>query len=1058
MTEPPAYAELHCHSYFSLLDAASSPEALVQRAQALGLPALALTDHDSLAGAVRFATAAQQAGLHAGSAEAPVPLKHHCEAPRSIIGAEVTLEGGRHLTLLAETQAGYANLCRLISASRLDQLPDAAAGDAPWPGKVAPLVTWDHLARYSRGLIALSGCRRGPAAEPLLRGQPQEARAALHRLLDIYGRDRLFVELQHHALPDDDWLVRQLLEQAGRLQLRCVATNNVHYAAPEDGDLRDLLVAIDRQQPLDEARRAGLLFANRSYCLAGAAEMARRFGELPQAIAVTTEIAQRCQVSLDFSRQRLPHMPVPEGRTEFEYLYQLCHDNLPRRYKTLTGRLLEQLGHELNIIEKTGLAGYFLLVWDVVRFAREQGIRCQGRGSAANSVVAYLLGITNVDPIANNLLFERFLSEERASMPDIDVDFAASRREEVIQYVYATYGLAHTAMVSTIITFQARSALRDAGKALDLPAQEIERLGKLLDTRSATQAARLLRDELPADAPDNHPLALLAGLLERIDGCPRHLSIHVGGMIITGPPLQEVVPLEPATMPQRVVVQWDKDSVEDSGLIKFDLLGLRTLDLISEALEHITAMGGQAPDLDALPLDDPALFALLNRADTIGVFQVESRAQQQLLPRLAPKKFEDLIVSVAIIRPGPIQGGAVHPYLRRRAGLEPVAYLHPSVEPALKETYGVLLYQEQVLKVAIAAAGFNPGEAEALRRALARAKSPDDLRDMYTRFVAGAVGLGVAPEVAQAIFRQIAGHAGYGFPKSHAAGFALISWQTLYLKHYHPVPFYCGLLNAQPMGFYPVEVVINDAKRHGVVVLPPDIHHSAWGARPERIGLKRWGLRAGLRSVTGVGEQAAARIEQARTAQPFVDLHDFCSRTRLPKRVVSALIRAGALDGFGARRTLLWRLGELAYVEDGFMLTTPPQDAALPPLSAQDAAGWEMELMGWAAQGNPMQYLREALRRQGTLKTWQVKQAEAGRRVQVGGMVMIRQRPSTAKGIVFLSLEDESGLVDVAVKPEVYRRYRDIIRFSPAVLVTGVVQRSGRVASVLAHRFAPLQA
>jgi error-prone DNA polymerase len=899
-------------------------------------------------------------------------------------------------------------------------------------------------------------------AQPLLQGQPETAQAALQRLLDIYGAEQLWVELQHHALPDDDWLMRQLLELARRFRLRIVATNDVHYATPAESDLRDVLVAIRHQEPLTQARRAGRLFANRSYHLADPAEMARRFRERPEALAASVAVAARCQVSLEFAHQRLPAIPIPAGRTEFEHLYQLCHDSLPRRYRTLTGRLLKQLGHELNTIETTGLAGFFLLVWDVVRFARDRGIRCQGRGSAANSVVAYLLGITNVDPLAHNLPFERFLSENRATMPDIDIDFAAGRREEVIQYVYNTYGLEHTAMVSTVITFQARSAVRDVGKTLELPSQEIDRLAKVLDTGSlpgaATHAAELLREELPADAPEHHPLALLAGLLEQIDGCPRHLSIHVGGMVITGPPLQELVPLEPATMPQRVVVQWDKDSVEDAGLIKLDLLGLRTLDLIAEAVEHIAMMAGHAPDLDALTLDDPVLYDQLNRADTIGVFQVESRAQQQLLPQLAPRQFEDIIVAVAIVRPGPIQGGAVHPYLKRRAGEEPVTYLHPRLESVLQETYGVLLYQEQVLQAAVAIAGFDPGEADSLRRALSRARSPADLDKLQARFWAGAAQQGVPQEIAAAVFKQIAGYAGYGFPKSHAAGFALISYQTLYLKHYFPIPFFCGLLNAQPMGFYPVEVVLNDAKRHGVTVLPPDIHHSRWRSVPEPLDHGRWGLRVGFCAITGVGEQAYRQLDEARARQPFADLLDFCARTRLPKRLVSTLIRAGSLDTFGARRALLWRLGELAYPEDGFDLVTPPQAVALPSLSAQAAAVWELELMGWSPQGSLVQYRREHLREQGVLITWQVKQAAAGRRVRVGGTVAIRQRPSTAKGIVFLSLEDESGLVDVVVKPAVYRRCREAIRFSPLVVVTGVVQRSGRVVSVLAHHIAPLLA
>jgi error-prone DNA polymerase len=1032
-----SYVELHCHSHFSLLDASSSPQQLLIQAQKLGMTALALTDHDSLAGAVPFFTTARRMGIH------------------PVAGAEVTLEDGRHLTLLAETQQGYANLCQLISLSRLSQLPPLAdEGDAAaWPGKVSPQLTWAHLADHAAGLLALTGCRNGPVAWPLLQDDPAGTQTALRTLREIYGPERLFVELQHHALPDDDWLVRNLLELARHAGLRTVATNNVHYATTGEGNLRDLLVAIRRQQPLTEVRRAGLLYPNRSYHLASSAEMLRRFREAPAAVGITAELARRCQASLDFSQQALPKLPIPlpAGMSEFEFLYQLCHQNLPHRYQRLTGPLLKQLGHELNTIAATGMTGFFLLVWDVVRFAREAGIRCQGRGSAANSIVAYLLGITNVEPLSNHLLFERFLSESRATMPDIDIDFAASRREEVIQYVYRTYGRAHTAMVCTYITFQARSAVRDVGKALDLPAAEIDRLVKTLDTRAAGGAAQQLRAELPADAPAHHPRSLLADLVEQIDGCPRHLSIHVGGMIITGPPLQQLVPLEPATMADRVIVQWDKNAVEDSGLIKLDLLGLRTLDLISEALTHIRAMGGDPPDLDNIPLDDPVLYRRLNQADTIGVFQVESRAQQQLLPRLAPRKFEDIIVSVSIVRPGPIQGGAVHPYLRRRSGEETVTYLHPLLEGALAETYGVLLYQEQVLRVAVDVAGFAPGEADLLRRALARSHSPEDLEPMRRRFLHGAGQRGVAAEIAEVIFQQIAGYAGYGFPKSHAAGFALISYQTLYLKEYYPIPFFCGLLNAQPMGFYSVEVVLGDAGRHAVVVLPPDVQRSQWPSAPQQTEDGAWALRVGLQAITGVGQQAAERLVQHRPLGGYADLYDLCRRTALPKRIVTVLIRAGACDGLGARRALLWRLGEITYQEEGFDLVAPPQEVELTPLHAEETTAWDYELMGWSPQGNLVQHYRAALEQRGAIKTWEAKQTADGRRVLVGGLIVIRQRPGTAKGILFLSLEDESGLLDVVVKPEVYEQYRDIIRGRPLVIVAGVIQRAGVVASLLAQ-------
>ncbi|MCL4861739.1 MAG: DNA polymerase III subunit alpha, partial [Caldilineaceae bacterium] len=841
----------------------SSPEALTAAAQAMGLRALALTDHDSLVGAVRFVTGARRAGLHA------------------ILGAEVTLADGHHLTLLAENQQGYANLCRLITASRLGTPPQPSPdwggsdgnggselvphptwgrvgegvtppqpspdwGGGAWLGKVAPAVRWEQLAAHSDGLVCLTGCRRGPLAAALLAGQPEEAAAVVERLRDWFGPDRLFVEIARHYLPGEETLVRGLVGLAHVWGLPLVATNNVHYAERGASRLRDALLAIDHNETLTAARRAGRLPLNDNYALAAPAEMARRFADLPQALRNSVALAERCQVSLDFSGRRLPAFPTPDGLSEFAYLYELCHASLPRRYPALKPLVLKQLAHELAVIEQAGLAGYFLIVWDIVRFARAQQIRCQGRGSAANSMVAYLLQITSIDPLRHNLLFERFLSSDRFTMPDIDIDFAADRREEVIQYVYQRYGRAHAAMVCNVVTFQARSALRDLAKVLDFPPPVIERLARGLERHSPTGAAEQLLGQVEPDAPAHHPLRLLAGLLGQIEGCPRHLSIHSGGMLITGPPLDEVVPLEPATMPGRVVAQWDKESVEDAGLIKLDLLGLRMLGLLSEAVGYVRQAEGEAPDLDGLSLDDPAIYALAQRGDTIGAFQVESRAQQQMAPRLRPTCFEEIIVQIAIIRPGPIQGGAVHPYLRRRAGLEPVSYPHPCLEPVLAETYGALLFQEQAIRVAVAAAGFSAGEADLLRRALSRTRAPAELQAMQDRFLAGAAQQGIDGETAGAIWRLLAGFAGYGFPKSHAASFALIAYQSLYLKHYHAAAFYCALLNQQPMGFYSSEVVVGDARRHGVTLLPPDIQASDWRYTLGQTAAGRPALRMGL--------------------------------------------------------------------------------------------------------------------------------------------------------------------------------------------------------------------
>lgn len=1084
------YAELHCHSYFSLLDGASSPEDLVSQAVALGLHSLALTDHDSLAGAIRFWKAAQQARLHA------------------VIGAELTMEDGCHLTLLAENQAGYANLCRLITASRVAQVGEwsSHAAQSTWSGKVAPALEWQQLEAHAQGLVALTGCRQGPAAAQILRGREDKALHVLKRLRSVFDSGNLYIELQHHYLPDDDKLIKQLLKLAGHTELPVVATNNVHYTTRRFSMLRDALLAIRHKVTLLEARRAGLLPLNSNYQLTAPAEMMRKFAERPDAVANGVAIAERCQVSLDFSAYRLPQFEVNEthlrpqqeralqaakssrGRqtgspddkrswvggswhkhpplipSPFQKLYALCHDGLRTRYPDLQPRVLKQLAHELEVIEQAGLADYFLIVWNIVAFAKQQGIRCQGRGSAAGSIVAYLLGISSVDPLAHGLLFERFLSSDRFTMPDIDVDLAADRREEVIQYVYNKYGRSHVSMVCNVVTYQARLALRDLGKVLSISEDTIVQMEARLDTNSPQAAAESIEAWLSAQDGAS-ALAMqhavpgirqLAFLLRCIDGCPRHLSIHSGGMVITRTPLEQIVPLEPATMPGRYVCQWSKDCIEDAGLIKIDLLALRTLGMISEVLHHVQRMSGATPDLDALPLDDPAIYHMLQRADTIGAFQVESRAQQQMAPRLKPVCFEDIAVQVAIVRPGPIQGGAVHPYLRRRAGEEQVSYLHPTLEPVLRESLGVVLFQEQAIRISMVAAGFTPGEADLLRRALSRNRPEVEMAALRARFLRGAHEKEIAEDTARAIFDLLAAFAGYGFCKSHATAFALIAYQTLWLKRYYPPAFYCSLLNHQPMGFYLPEVILGDAKRHGVVTLPPDINKSSWLYTIEQLKNRRWALRTGLHAIAHVGQQAWRRIEETRKEAEFVDLEDFCRRTRLPQDVVTSLIRAGACDCWAERRQLLWRLGELDYRADELDLVSEPVEVDLPALDALEQTIWEHELMGMSAHCQVIAHYRQGLRSRGILSNWQVKQADAGRRVRVAGYVVVRQQPATAKGVLFISLEDESGLLDLVVKPDVYQRLRDTLRGHPLIVAHGVVQRNGWAVSVLLQHAEPL--
>jgi error-prone DNA polymerase len=771
------YTELHCHTYYSLLDGAAAPAVLLDRAAGLGMSALAITDHDGLIGAVEFWRVARERGI------------------RPVIGAEVTLAHGSHLTLLAGTQAGYANLSRLISVGQL-------AGT-----KGAPLLSIEDVARHAGGLLCLSGCRQGAVAQAVLAGDETRAVRAAGRLVEIFGRACCWIELQRHWLPDNDRLIAGLLTVAAAVGADVVATNNVHYVTPEGHRLHDVLTATRHNLTLAEL--GAHQRSNSEYYLKSAAEMAALFAERPDALAATQAIAERCDVSLDFSGRRLPAFPfcseaftqgIPPGETTFSYLYTLAHAGLRAKMSPVSPAAVKQLAHELAVIESVGLTDYFLIVWDIVREARARGIRCQGRGSAANSLVAYLLGITPVDPLAHHLLFERFLSDRTDTMPDIDLDFDRDRRDEVIAYVYARYGREHTALVCNVVTYQPRLAVRDAVRALGYPAEELNRVGK---------AALARLDASPATAdPPADSLALLTDLAAQMIGVPRHLSVHAGGMLITAQPLVEVVPLEHATKPGTVVVQWNKDSVEDAGLVKIDLLSLATLGMVTEACTLVEQRHGVAPDLDTLPLDNPAVYRLLAEGDTIGCFQVESRAQSSMLPRLKPTCFEDLVIEVSIVRPGPILGGMVHPYLRRRQDLEPVTYPHPSLEPALSETLGVVIFQEQVLRVAMALAGFTAGEADLLRRAMSRSRSAEAMAALRARFVAGAQANGVESVVAEGVFGQLQGFATYGFCKSHAASFALIAYQTLWLKAHYPAEFYCALLNHLSLEFSLVDVAL----------------------------------------------------------------------------------------------------------------------------------------------------------------------------------------------------------------------------------------------------------
>jgi error-prone DNA polymerase len=995
-----AYVELHLHSYFSLLDGASSPEALVRRAAEVGMPTLALTDHDALYGAVPFAQAARHYGI------------------RPIFGTELTLDGGFHLTLLVENEKGWRNLCQLISHAR----HNADKGEAMLPP--------GGLDRYTEGLIALSGCAKGEIARAVRKRQFRQAALAAADYRSLFAPGKFWIELNHHGLAEDEARNDHLVALAQHLKIGCVATNNVHYATRDHHPLQDILVCIHNKTTLEDSRQWRR--PNSEYYLKSGEQMARIFRKYPQAIHNTHLIAEQCSCELPAGLQELPTFPTPAGLTAWQYLQQLCEEALGERADS---RRQKQLAHELAVIERCGLSNYFLIVWDIVRFARENGISCQGRGSAANSLVAYLLGISPVDPITHNLVFERFLSEERVSVPDIDMDFDASRREEVIQYVYQRYGPEHTAMSCSFITYRHRSAIRDVGKALGLPPTILEEVALAVDRG----------DEMPRRSVAEQQLARL---VEQISGFPRHLGIHNGGMVITGRRITERIPTEPATMADRVVVQWDKEQLETTGVVKIDILGLRMLSAIAEAVTLVGARTGQRPDLSGLTYDDPALFAMMTDADTVGVFQVESRAQAQTLPRLKPRTLNDLIVSISLIRPGPVQGNMVHPYLRRRAGKEPVAYPHERLEAALEETLGVILFQEQVIKVARDLAGFTPGQGEQLRRALGGKRSYEEIEQLREAFVNGANGNEVLKDIAEGVFERLKSFGGYSFPKSHAAAFAVLVYQSAWLKRYHPSEFYTALLNNQPMGFWSPAVIVNDARRHGIGIARVDVNRSR-----AKCAVEGNTIRVGFEYVSGIGKETASQIEDAQQAGVFTDLANFCHRTRIPRRLVENLIWVGAFDAWGTdRRKLAWELGKLAGQGRGLPLEMVDDGVVLQPLSALEMMLLETKLMSLTVGEHIMSFYQDWTKKRRIWGSRALRQCKHKQKVRVAGEVVMHQAPPTAKGFHFITLEDKDGMMNIIVRPHIYKQYRRILRHAPLLLITGEVQHEGDVTNVLCEQ------
>ncbi|MGI5864370.1 MAG: error-prone DNA polymerase [Myxococcales bacterium] len=1025
------YAELTCRTNYTFLTGASHPEELVERARALGLSALAITDRDGLYGIVKAHLAAKEQGL------------------KLLVGTELTFADAPPLTLIARDLEGYRNLCRLITRGRTAR------------PKGESLLPLSALEGHAGGLFAI--LRR-----------PHLATAT--RLRELFGA-RLYLGLQRTLSAGDERRVQEQLRLSRELGVAPVAVNDVHTHDRARQPLQDVLVCIREKTTLDEAGRR--LFGNAERTLKSPREMVELFADVPEAVDNTLAIAEACTFSLDQIAYQFPEEDIPAGHTPITWLRELTYRGALGRYgEQVPEDARRQIEHELQLIEELGYPGYFLTLHSIVEFARSRDILCQGRGSAANSVVCYCLGITAIDPVRMRLLFERFISRERNEPPDIDVDFEHERREEVLQHIYVKYGRDRAAMVCEVITYRGRSALRDVGKALGLSLDQVDRLATSISRWGESVQIESLA-ELGLD-PTDRTLLLTLELAGQIEGFPRHLSIHSGGFAITKGPIYDLVPVENAAMEGRTVVQWDKDDVAAAGILKVDLLSLGMLSAVAKALATVRETEGKQLTLASIPAEDPATYAMLQDADTVGVFQIESRAQMNMLPRLKPKTFYDLVVEVAIIRPGPIIGQMVHPYLRRRDGIEPVTYPHPVFEPILGRTLGVTLFQEQVMRLAVAAAGFTLGEADALRRAMGHKRSYEKLMQLKERFIVGLGRLGLTREQGEAVFKQFEGFAHYGFPESHAASFALIAYASSWLKRHHPAAFVCGLLNSQPMGFYAPHTLIEDARRHGVPALPVDVQHSSYDCTLERIeGPGYWppggppphapkeqpfALRLGLRMVRGLREQAARKIVAARGDGAFRSLYDLWRRTHLSHADLARLAVADALASLlpegSSRRQALWHVHALPVDEgDLFARVSPPAEEPprLPAMTASEQVFADYRATGASLNAHPMELMRASLTQAWILASRQVAKMRAGAQVRVAGMAIVRQRPETAKGMFFVTLEDELGFINVVATPDVFAEYRRVARTALFLLVKGRIERSGKVVHVKAQSFEELR-
>ncbi len=1022
-----SYVPLWCKSNFSFLEGASHPDELVDEAQRLGLPALALTDRDGVYGVVRAHVRAREIGL------------------KLIVGAEIAVSGGATIVLLAQDRGGYANLCRLITRGRLRCEKGESA------------VTWDEVCAHAPGLIALwSGAKTNLDSGFRKDGKEKKDSALVDadrivgKLRDAFG-DRLYGLLARHRREEEVAGEAQLRALARRCAIPLAAANEALYHTPARRRVQDVLTAIRHGVALVSCGRR--LKPNAEHALKPPQAFARLFEDDPASVARTLEVAERCRFSLGEIRYRYPSERLPNGMTSLEWLRRQTFNGARRRYeKGIPAAIAAQIEKELALIAELDYPGYFLTMWEIVEFCRASGILCQGRGSAANSVVCYCLGITAVGPELIDGLFERFISRERAEPPDIDLDIEHDRREEVIQHVYRKYGRDRAAMVANVVRYRSRSALRDVGKALGFSQTALDRAARLLSSYEPVRPEALCRMGIDSAGK---PLEQLLDLANEILDFPRHLSIHPGGFLLGHEPVHDLVPIENAAMPERTVIQWDKNDVEDLGLFKVDLLGLGGLTQLDLCFKLLRRHRAIRLSMATIPKEDPATYDRIGRGDTVGVFQIESRAQMAMLPRLKPREFYDLVIQISIVRPGPITGGMVHPYLRRRQGREAVTYPHDLLKPVLEKTLGVPLFQEQVMKLAMVVADYTPGEADQLRRDMAAWHRSGRMERHRERLITRMQAKGIAAEFAERVFEQIRGFGEYGFPESHAASFALIAYATAWLKCHYPAEFACALLNAQPMGFYAPATIVEDAKRHGIVVAPIDARLSDWDCTLEPCAASNGGfaVRMGLRYVKGLGAREREKILGARASAPFASLPDFVRRAGLDEGALGALAEAGAFDGLNVdRRTALWDLRRLARTRQE-TLPAPLRERApgFSPLSDFEEAGWDYRRTAHSARRHPLAPLRAELMRRGLPDARAVARMKNGARARYAGLVICRQRPGTARGVVFMTLEDETGFVNAVIWESVFERYAVLAKTASFLGIGGTIQSEDGVVHLVAE-------